>query len=110
MTPSRVSLAVLAFVGVGMGLVAIPLALWWAMTVWARVPIHTAPAWLRRTAGGLAVVLAAAGTLEASAIMNRWALPFDQHRPIRRVDPGNTLHLPTRIRSDHLQRFRTHSS
>ena len=70
-------LAVLAFVGVGMALVAIALALWWAMTVWARVPVHTAPAWLRRTAGGLAVVLAAAGTLEAAAIMNRWALPFD---------------------------------
>lgn len=70
-------LAVLAFVGVGMGLVAIALALWWAMTVWARAPVHASPAWLRRTAGGVAVVLAAAGTLEAAAIMNRWALPFD---------------------------------
>jgi hypothetical protein len=70
-------LAVLAFVGAGMGLVALTLALWWAMTIWSQAPVQAAPAWLRRTAGGVAVVLAAAGTLEAAAIMNRWALPLD---------------------------------
>lgn len=70
------SLAVLAYVGAGMGLVALGLALWWAMRVWARVPVQAAPAWIQRTAWGMALLLAGVGALQATAIMGR-TLPVD---------------------------------
>lgn len=71
-----VILAVLACVVAGTGLVALGLALWWAMRVWAHVPAQAAPPWLRRTAWGIAIVLAGVGTLQATALMGR-ALPGD---------------------------------
>jgi len=69
--------AVLAYGAVAGLLLALGWALWWAMGVWARVPILAARPWVRRSAGAVALVCAVAGVWEAAAIMNRWKMPFD---------------------------------
>ena len=69
--------AVLAYGAIAGVLLALGWALWWAMGVWARLPILGARLWMRRSAGGVALVCAMAGVWEAAAIMNRWKMPFD---------------------------------
>lgn len=69
--------AVLAYVAAAGAVAGLGWALWWAMGVWARVPLRAAGPWLRRAAAATAVVFAAAGTWEAAAIMNRWQMPVD---------------------------------
>jgi hypothetical protein len=71
------ALALLAFVALGLAVLGVALALWWALSQWARLPLYPArPVW-RRLGGGLALAIAALATIEAAAIMNRWALPFN---------------------------------
>ncbi len=69
--------AVLAYALVAGVLIALGWALWWAMGVWARLPVFAARSGLRRAAGAVAMVFALAGAWEAAAIMNRWKMPFD---------------------------------
>ncbi len=69
--------AVLAYGTVAGLLLALGWALWWAMGVWARLPIFAMRPWVRRGAGAVALVCAVAGVWEAAAIMNRWKMPFD---------------------------------
>ena len=72
-----VVLAALAYAVIGLVVLALGWALWWAMAVWARVPLFAGRRWARRGAGAVAITCAMVGTLEAAAIMNRWTLPFD---------------------------------
>lgn len=67
-------LAVLALLGC---LAALAGALWWAMGVWARVPLFPGQPGLRRGAGALALAIAVAGGLETASIMQRWTPRFD---------------------------------
>jgi hypothetical protein len=69
--------AVLAYGAVAGLLLALGWALWWAMGVWARLPIFAMRPWVRGGAGAVALVCAVAGVWEAAAIMNRWKMPFD---------------------------------
>jgi hypothetical protein len=69
--------AVLAYGAVAGLLLALGWALWWAMGVWARLPIFAMRPWVQRGAGAVALVCAVAGVWEAAAIMNRWKMPFD---------------------------------
>lgn len=59
------------------GLAALIWSLWWAMGVWARLPLSPGRPWLRRVAGGVAFCAALAGGLEAASIMQRWEPRFD---------------------------------
>jgi hypothetical protein len=68
------ALAYLAAVGV---VVLLGWALWWAMGVWARLPLRAAALGQRRAAAGVALAFAMAGSYEAAAIMNRWQMPID---------------------------------
>lgn len=52
-------------------------ALWWAMGVWARLPLFPERLWLRRVSGGVALGAAVLGGLEAASIMQRWEPRFD---------------------------------
>ena len=66
--------AILAMLAV---LAALIWSLWWAMGVWARLPLFPGRPWLRRAAGGVALCAALAGGLEAASIMQRWEPRFD---------------------------------
>jgi len=59
------------------GLGGVALALWWAMTVWARLALFAQRPALRRLAGAVALVFAGMGGVEAMSIMQRWDPRFD---------------------------------
>ena len=69
--------AVLVYVAAAAALVALGAALWWALGIWARLPLHLAGSGMRRMAAGVAVAFATAATYEAAAIMNRWQMSVD---------------------------------
>ena len=72
-----VALATAAVLTVVAGLAGVVWALWWAMGVWARLPLFPGRVWLRRAAGGVTVAAAVTGGLEAASIMQRWEPRFD---------------------------------
>ncbi len=69
--------AVLAYLVAALVVLLLGWALWWAMGIWARVPLFAARPWARRMAGAVAVVAGLAGLWEAAAIMNRWQMVID---------------------------------
>ncbi|MCU0815594.1 MAG: sulfatase [Cypionkella sp.] len=71
------ALATLAFAALGLGVLLVAMALWWAMGQWARLPLYPPrPLW-RRMGGGLAIAFAGIAAMETASIMNRWAMPFN---------------------------------
>ncbi|MEY4985081.1 MAG: hypothetical protein RIR62_3347 [Pseudomonadota bacterium] len=67
----------LAVLGLALALVLLGVALFWAMGVWARLPLFSHRPWLRRGAGALALGTALAGGIETASILQRWEPRFD---------------------------------
>lgn len=61
--------AIAAIVGALLAIGAVALVLWWAMGVWARLPL---PRVMRLAAGGGAVVALTLAVMDVGAIMARW--------------------------------------
>lgn len=66
--------AIAAVVGALLAIVVLAAALWWAMGVWARLPL---PRPARFVAGGGAVLALVVAVADVGAVMARWKLPFD---------------------------------
>ncbi len=66
--------ALAALVGALLAIVVLAAVLWWAMGVWARLPL---PRPARFVAGGGAVLALVVAVADVGAVMARWKVPFD---------------------------------
>jgi len=67
--------AILAVIGVLVGVALVTAAVWAAMGAWARVPLHRPR--LRGAAAVAAVLCAGVATAEVGSALGRWSLPAD---------------------------------
>lgn len=66
--------AIAAVIGAVLAIVVLATVLWWAMGVWARLPL---PRPVLYVAGGGAVLALVVAVADVGAIMARWKVPFD---------------------------------
>lgn len=66
--------AIAAVVGMIVVIMALAAGLWWALGIWARVPVPPAA---RPLAGGAAVVALGLAVADIGSIMARWQIPFN---------------------------------